>query len=123
MNVLVIEDEPISAKLIRIVLAAEGYTVSAIAAAEQALHAIEHSKPHLIVLDLVLPGVDGLTLARQLKQDLQTQDIFIIAVTAYSDRWSRQAVMDAGCDAYLTKPIGTRMLCEQVATITNRRLG
>ena len=121
MNILVIEDEPISAKLACAVLASEGYTVRDVTAAEQAIIAIEQSKPDLIVLDLKLPGVDGLTFARQLKQDPQTQDIAIIAVTAYSNLWSRRDVIGAGCDAYLVKPVEPQTLRQQVADIAAQR--
>ena len=73
MNILVIEDEPISAKLACVVLASEGYTVCDVKAAEQAIPVIEHNRPQLIILDLHLPGMDGLAFARYLKQGFTTR--------------------------------------------------
>lgn len=117
MNILIVEDEPINAKLARVVLAYEGHTVTEVLSAEQAIPAIQVRKPHLLVLDLTLPGMDGLTLVRKLKEDPTTRDILIIAVTAHTNRWTRSKAIDAGCDAYLIKPLGTRQLCDQVADL------
>src|SRR5437764_478107 len=107
MNILVIEDEPISMKLAHLVLAMEGHNVSDADAAEKAMEAIKKNRPEIILLDLALPGMDGLALARKLKQDPETQDISIVAVTAYPDQFSKKAAMEAGCDAYIVKPIDT----------------
>lgn len=120
INVLVIEDDPISAKLMTAIFASEGYAVRDVEAAEQAFVAIQHIKPDFIILDLALPGVDGLTLARRLKHDAQTQDIAIIAVTAYSDRWPQQEAIGVGCDAYFVKPLEIRQLREQVTHLTRQ---
>ena len=82
MNVMVVEDDPTDRKLIIAVLQIGGYRVSEKSSAEDALEAIIAEQPDLVLLDLKLPGMDGLTLARQLKRDPRTRDIPIVAVTA-----------------------------------------
>jgi CheY-like chemotaxis protein len=78
MKILVVEDEPTSLKLAHLVLAAAGHEVTQAQAAEKAVEEIVHSEPNAILLDLELPGMDGLTLARNLKRDPKTQHITII---------------------------------------------
>jgi len=117
MNILVVEDDPASAKLVYNVLTAEGYIVESVETAEQAIAVIIDAKPECIVLDLLLPGIDGVTLARKLKQNPDTRHIAIIATTAYSNLWSEQEINTMGCAAFLVKPVRPRVLCQHVATI------
>ena len=67
--------------------------------------------------DIQLPGMDGLTLTRQLKADPKTSDILIVAMTAFAMKGDEQKALDAGCDGYITKPINTRSLPVDVAAI------
>jgi two-component system, cell cycle response regulator len=92
------------------VLGAAGHQVSDAEAAEQAFHSIKLQKPDVILLDLVLPGMDGLTLVRKLKADPETRSIPVVAVTAYLDRFGEKDALAAGCEAYLIKPLDTRKL-------------
>ena len=105
-----IEDDPTHLKLAKAVLSAAGHKVSDAEAAELAFYAIKQEKPDVILLDLALPGMDGLTLVRQLKSDSETRAIPIVAVTAYLDRFKKEDALAAGCDAYIVKPIDTRKL-------------
>lgn len=105
-----IEDDPTHLKLAILVLSAAGHKVSDADAAEQALDAIKQDKPEIILLDLALPGMDGLTLLRKLKADPETRAIPVVAITAYLDRFKEKDVLAAGCEAYLVKPIDTRRL-------------
>jgi CheY-like chemotaxis protein len=114
LNILVIEDNPSHLKLAHLVLSAAGYNVNDAGAAEQALEAIKKDKPQLILLDLELPGMDGLTLVRQLKADPETADIQIVAVTSFPERFSQTEALAAGCVAFLAKPINTRTLPGQL---------
>ncbi len=120
MKILVVDDEPVCLKLAQLVLASEGNAVSEAAAAVDAIEEIVRSAPEAILLDLKLPGVDGLTLARRLKDDPRTQHIAIIAVTAFPEDFTRQAALAAGCDGYIVKPINTRKLPAQVAAVLER---
>lgn len=114
MRILVVEDEPVSLKLAHVILSSDGHQVSGVEAVENAIQAIALDEPEVILLDLQLPRINGLELARKMKADPVTRHIMIITVTAYPERFSRQAALEAGCDAYLVKPIDTRRLTAQV---------
>jgi CheY-like chemotaxis protein len=115
MKILIVEDEPASLKLAQLVLASDGNEVVEADAAAKALEAILRSEPEAILLDLELPGVDGLTLARNLKRNPKTSHIPVIAITAFPERYSRAEAIEAGCTEYLVKPINTRRLSDQIA--------
>ena len=120
MNILVVEDNPSHLKLAHLVLSAAGYKVNAVDAAEQAFNSIKQEKPQVILLDLELPGMDGLTLVRKLKADTEMRDIHVIVVTSYPDRYTKKDALAAGCDAYLVKPINTRELPQLVESVAGR---
>jgi CheY-like chemotaxis protein len=113
----VIDDNPTHLKLVAVVLSAAGHKVSDADAAQQALLAIKQEKPEIILVDLVLPDMDGLTLVRNLKADPESRSIPIIAVTAYPDRFGKKDALAAGCDAYIVKPIDTRQLPRLVSDV------
>ena len=114
-QILVVEDDPASLRLAGAVLSASGYLVSVATSAAQAIDSVRANAPDLIVLDLNLPGTDGLEAARELKQNPATRHIPILAVTAYSNLFSKQAALNADCNGYLIKPLDTRRLPEQLA--------
>ena len=117
MKILVIEDHAVDLKLADLVLSTAGYDVSTAEAAEQAFSAIKEDRPQLIFLDLDLPGMDGLTLARKLKADPDMRYICVVAVTFYPEQFPKAAALAAGCDAYLLKPINTRELSDQLTAV------
>ena len=123
MKVLVIEDDPTDRKLMGEVLKMSGHFVREKASAEEALVAIAADKPDVILLDLRLPGIDGLALTRQLKADADTRHISIVAVTAYPERYRREELIAAGCEACIVKPIDTRDLARQVEHAARRKSG
>jgi len=110
MKILVVEDQAIESKLAVHVLIDAGHEVTGVDVAEAAMAAIKADPPNIILMDLLLPGMDGLTLIRKLKADPETRDIQIVAVTSHPERYSRGMAMAAGCDAYLEKPLSTRTL-------------
>lgn len=110
MNILVVEDDPIDMKLLCAVLTSDGHLVQEKISAEDAAEAISARAPEVILLDLRLPGMDGLELTRLLKGDPGTHRIPIVAITAFPDRFTRGAAFAAGCGAYILKPIDTRTL-------------
>jgi two-component system cell cycle response regulator DivK len=120
MKILIVEDEPTSLKLAHLVLSSGGYEVTQAEAAAKAMEEILRSAPEIILLDLELPDVMGLTLARQLKADPQTSHITIIAITGFQERYSRADALEAGCDGYIIKPIDTRRLSQQVAELVDQ---
>ena len=119
--ILVVDDTPVNLKLIRIVLANEGYQVLTAASAEEGLEILKQYRPSLILADIQLPGMDGLAFTRQVKENQATRDIAVVALTAFAMKADEQRALDAGCDGYITKPIDTRTLGELVRNYLNRR--
>jgi CheY-like chemotaxis protein len=120
MKILVIEDHPAELRLAHHVLSAAGHEVADADAAEQAFERIREDRPDVILLDMNLPSMDGLTLARKLKSHPETWDIHIVAVSSYPERYPKGEVLRAGCDAFLTKPLSTRTLPQQLSDIVSR---
>ena len=112
--ILVVEDNKINRELVSEVLGYEGHDVREAADAEEALDLIHRSPPDLILMDIALPGMDGLALTRQLKAADNTRHIPVVALTAFAMKGDKQKAIDAGCDGYLTKPINTRELPGEV---------
>ncbi|MEI7012495.1 response regulator [Leptospira licerasiae] len=113
-KVLVVDDNIVNLKLICELLELDEYEVLKAGNAEEALQVIENFPLDLILMDIELPGVDGLTLTRQLKEKENTKNTPIIAVTAFAMKGDAQKVYGAGCDGYITKPIDTRKFTEQI---------
>jgi CheY-like chemotaxis protein len=105
VRVLIVEDDSSNAKLISIVLRAEGCDVHVARSAEDALAVIAMFRPRVIVMDLVLPLMSGVLLAQRLKDDTDTSDVAIVAVTAFSGGDVERIALAVGCAAYVQKPI------------------
>jgi CheY-like chemotaxis protein len=114
-RVLVVDDHATNRKLVADLLAFEGYEVLQAGDADEAERLIRAQPPALILMDIALPGRDGLTLTRALKADPATRDIAVVALTAFAMRGDEQKARDAGCDGYITKPIDTRKLPVEIA--------
>ena len=123
MIILLVEDDPTDMKLLSAVLQSSGHRVLEKGSAELAVEEIKASQPELILLDLKLPGMDGLALVRHLKQDAATRHIPVVAITAAAEQFSRDAALTAGCDAYILKPVDTRRFSAQVTEATARSCG
>ncbi|MGI8632580.1 MAG: response regulator [Solirubrobacterales bacterium] len=108
--VLVVDDHPTNLKLVQTLLEAEGYDVRTAADAEQARSALAEFQPRMILMDIQLPGVDGLELTRELKSQDRHRDIRVIAVSSYAMAADEQRALAAGCDGFIAKPINTRSL-------------
>jgi len=113
--VLVVDDTPANQKLLKILLAGEQYDVRVAGNAEEALTVLETFRPQMILMDILLPGVDGLELTRQLRADPRTRDIHILGLTACAMPGDAERVLAAGCDGYLTKPIDVHSFLATVA--------
>jgi two-component system, cell cycle response regulator DivK len=114
-RILIVDDNATNLKLVAYLMKANGYTVDTALDAESAIEAIRHHPPDVILMDIQLPGIDGLELTRRLKADPATRDIVIIAVTAYAMKGDQTRALAAGCNDYITKPIDTRALPETIA--------
>jgi CheY-like chemotaxis protein len=113
-SILIVDDNPANMKLVRVLLSGEGYDVRTALDAKEALAELKMSKPDLILMDIQLPGMDGLELTRKLKSDPATQDIKIVGLTAYAMRGDQERILAAGCDGYIPKPIDTRTLAGSI---------
>jgi len=114
-RILVVEDDHASQELVRVLLEGAGYLVEVTGAASIALQRVNDLAPALVLVDLNLPGWDGLWLARQLQQRPETADIPVVALTAHVGLRDREAAHEAGCVGFISKPIDTRTFSEKVA--------
>jgi CheY-like chemotaxis protein len=113
--ILIVDDNVQNLKLASVTLAMEGYVVKTAGDAEEALKVLEIFTPRLILMDLQLPGMDGLELARLLKSDADRRYIHIVALTAYAMKGDEEKALSAGCDGYIIKPIDIERFPRQVA--------
>jgi len=119
-RILVVDDNPQNLKLLRVLLRGEGYDVQTVADAEHAIDSIPVFAPHLILMDVQLPGMDGLELTRRLKATPQTVSILVIAVTSYAMKGDEEKALAAGCDGYVSKPIDVGALPGIIASHIER---
>ena len=120
-SILVVEDEDDIRELLRYNLAKEGYQVTGSASGEEALKAVKAARPDLLVLDLMLPGMDGLEVCRSLKQDPQTRNLPIVMLTAKGEEADIVAGLELGADDYVTKPFSLRVLLARLRAVLRRR--
>ncbi|MDI1261268.1 response regulator [Aquabacterium sp.] len=104
-RVLIVDDNVLNMELARVVLQASEITVDCAADANQAVDQITAFEPDLILMDIQMPGMDGLELMRRLKASPQTQGIVVVAFTAYAMNGDQAKMREAGCDGYIAKPI------------------
>jgi two-component system, cell cycle response regulator DivK len=117
--ILVVDDNAANLKLARVLLSGEGHLVRTASDAEEVMRTLETFQPVLILMDVQLPGIDGLELTRRLKRDPRTSGILIVALTAYAMKGDEEKAIAAGCDAYVAKPIDPdalpRLLAELIS--------
>jgi len=119
-SVLVVEDEEEIRELVHHHLFKEGYEVAGVATGEEALALAEARPPGLVILDLMLPGVDGLTVCRKLKSHPGTQSVPVIVLTAKGEEADIVAGLNHGADDYITKPFSPRVLMARVRAVLRR---
>jgi two-component system, cell cycle response regulator DivK len=113
--ILIVDDNAANLKLARVLLQSEGYEVRTAEDAEDALDLLRSFRPRLILMDIQLPGMDGLELTRRLQADAATKDIAILALTAYAMNGDEEKARAAGCVGYITKPIDVGALPDVIA--------
>ena len=114
-KILIVDDNPTNLKLVTFLVKSFGYQVETAIDADTTLAAVRKSTPDAILMDLQLPGIDGLELTRRIKAEPATRAIAVIALTAYAMKGDREKAFAAGCDDYMTKPIDSRQLREVIA--------
>jgi two-component system, cell cycle response regulator DivK len=122
-RILVVEDNPLNLKLIRDVLSVVGYDVVAATSGEDGVRLAHECAPDLVLMDLQLPGIDGVEALRRLRRDPAVADTPVVAVTAFAMREDRERAYANGFDGYLAKPISIRSLPTQVARFIARDAG
>jgi two-component system phosphate regulon response regulator PhoB len=120
-SILVVDDEEDLLELVRYNLSRDGYRVACVSTGEDALKSARKQPPDLIVLDLMLPAVDGLEVCRRLKGDSKTRDIPIIMLTAKSEESDMVAGLERGADDYIAKPFSPRVLSARVKALLRRK--
>ena len=115
-TVLVVEDNAANMKLTTFLLESAGHTVLAASDAEAGLTLARDEHPALILMDIQLPGMDGLEATALLKQDVVTRDIPVIALTALAMKGDEERIRAAGCDGYVAKPIAYKEFLATIAT-------
>ena len=116
-RILVVEDNDTNRRLLKILLEAKEYEVVEADTGEAAMSYLKNQKPDLILMDIQLPKTDGLALTRKIRGNVGMRNIPIVAVTAYAMKGDRERILEAGCDAYISKPIDTRELPRLIANL------
>jgi two-component system, cell cycle response regulator DivK len=114
LRVLVVDDNTLNIELVSFVLGADGFEVASAIDAEQALAQLPVFAPALVLMDIQMPGMDGLELTRRLKADAATAHIIVVAFTAYAMKGDEAKLREAGCDGYISKPIDVGRFAAQV---------
>jgi CheY-like chemotaxis protein len=114
-KILIVEDNELNMKLVRTLLEFGGYDVFSAVDAEKGLQLARDHHPDLILMDIQLPGMDGLTATRIMKTDPELDQIPVIALTSFAMQGDEEKALDAGCDGYITKPIDTRAFVKNIA--------
>src|SRR6478752_3912390 len=119
-KVLIVDDEPDILELLQYNLEKEGYEVRTASSGIKGVEVAKEFLPQLILLDIMMPKMDGVETCRRLKEITKLKDVFIIFLTARSEEYSEVAAFDAGADDYLTKPIKPRALMSRVSAFFRR---
>lgn len=120
-NVVVVEDDLAIQEVLRYTLVQAGFDVRIAGSGEEALNMVRTVLPDVLLVDLMLPGMSGTTLARQIRQDSRTRDLPLIMVTARADESDRVQGLDIGADDYITKPFSPRELVARIRAVLRRR--
>ncbi len=114
-KILLVEDNEVNRRLAGFLLRSHGYQVREATTAAAAFEMVEKERPDLIVMDIQLPGMDGLEITRKLKEQPATADIPVVAVTSFAMKGDREKALAAGCAGYVTKPIDKNTFIQEVA--------
>lgn len=109
-KILIVEDNLVNLKVVKISLELSGYEVRTAQHAEMAFEVLKNFYPTFILMDIKLPGVDGLEITRKLKSDARYKEMIVIAITAYAMKGDKEKALAAGCDEYLAKPFAIEEL-------------
>ena len=114
-KILIVEDNPLNMELARDLLEARGYHVLEACTAQEGIDTAKTQPLDLILMDIQLPGMDGLTATRILRKEMSLSTLKIVALTAHAMKGDEQKVLEAGCNGYISKPIDTRKFIGQIS--------
>jgi two-component system cell cycle response regulator DivK len=120
-RILLVEDDFINMRLAQHVLEAEGYTVITATTAQEALDKVESNLPDLILMDVQLPDMNGMTVVRILRDNAITRATTILALTACAMKGDRERILQMGCDGYISKPINVHNFINTIRSFLNAR--
>jgi CheY-like chemotaxis protein len=120
-NILVIEDNELNMKLIRAVLSISDYQLIEASDAETGIRLAHNQKPFLILMDIQLPGMDGLEATRIIKADSELKDIPVVALTSFAMQGDREKAIESGCDDYITKPFDVEDVLKLIDGYYNKK--
>lgn len=123
MKILIVEDNPVNLELFRDLLEFSGHEVLEASTGHEAISAAKKGRPDIILMDIQLPEMDGLTAVGILRDDSLTKDIPVIALTAHAMNGDREKALEQGCDAYISKPIDTRTFVSEVEAVFYSKKG
>jgi two-component system cell cycle response regulator DivK len=115
-TILIVEDEPRNLKLLRDLLQRFGYEILEASDGEQGVKSAGEKMPDLILMDIMMPKMDGLEATRIIKADIKTKHIPVIALTSYAMKGDREKTIEAGCDGYIAKPIDIKEVLKTIET-------
>jgi DNA-binding response OmpR family regulator len=119
-RILVVEDEESLLKLESILLSSKGYSVTGVMDGKSALEEVRANKPDLVILDIMLPEIDGFEVCRQIKEDPDTSHIPVLILTAKKNNQDMERGRQVGCDVYMTKPFKSAKVLDMVQELLNR---
>jgi len=121
VRILIVDDEVENRELLQIILNWSGFVTQLSASGEEALASAAAEPPDLILVDLLMPGMDGYQFIASLREKSESQDIPVIMLSAMNDSLTRKRALSAGADAYITKPFDRSELCEQVRAVLSSK--
>ena len=119
-KILIADDDLDIQEFISYNLKKEGYLVDSALNGEQAIYKAQNSKPDLILLDIMMPGIDGIEVCQRLRENKSLNDVLIVFLTARSEDYSQIAGFDAGADDYITKPIKPKLIVKKIESLLRR---
>ncbi len=118
-KVLIVDDEPNLTRSMAFILRKEGYDIETAANGEEAIEKVWKIKPHLILLDIMMPKKNGYEVCHEIREEIELRDIYIIMLTAKGQEVDREKGMDMGADEFITKPFSPSQIVERVKAVLN----
>ncbi len=119
-TILIAEDNPVNRELLRELLEIRGYTVAEACDGHEALAMVEQAPPHILLLDIGMPLLDGYAVVRKLRENPRFASLPVVAVTAYAMQGDREKIMNSGFDGYLSKPVNSGSLFQELDRLLSR---